>query len=110
MTLKQGSIVKLNFDPIKGHEQAGYRPALIVSRTLFNQNMRQIVVCPITSKSKPFPTRIPLDGRTSAQGFVICDQVRTLDVEARKPHFVENLPEDLLKKVLDIMSAILEKE
>ena len=110
MTIKQGSIVKLDFDPTKGHEQVGYRPALVISRTLFNLNTRQIVVCPITSKSKPFPMRIPLDGRTATQGYIICDQVRTLDVEARKPWFVEEVPEDILEKILDIVSAIFEKE
>ena len=110
MTLKQGSIVKLDFDPTKGHEQAGYRPALVISRTLFNQNMNQIVVCPITSKSNPFPTRIPLDGRTQTQGYIICDQIRTLDIEARKPRFIEPLPGDLLETALNMVSAIFEIE
>jgi len=110
MTYKQGSIVKLNFDPTKGHEQAGYRPALVVSRTMFNKNMRQIVVCPITSKSRRFPTRIPLDDRTQTQGYIICDQIRTLDVDARKPRLVEELPEDLLKRALNMVVAIFEKE
>ena len=110
MTFKQGDIIKFDFDPTKGHEQAGYRPALVVSRTLFNQNTGQVVVCPITSKSKPFPMRIPLDDRTQTQGYLICDQVRTIDVAARNPQFVETLPEDLLEKALVTISAIFEME
>ncbi|MCL2336205.1 MAG: type II toxin-antitoxin system PemK/MazF family toxin [Firmicutes bacterium] len=110
MIFKQGNIIKFGFDPTKGHEQAGYRPALVVSRSLFNQNTGQVVVCPITNKSKPFPMRIPLDNRTKTQGFIICDQVRPVDAAARDPKFVETLPEDLLEKALQIVSAIFEME
>jgi len=110
MILKQGDIVKLDFDPTKGHEQTGYRPALVVSRTFFNAKTGQAVVCPITNRCRPFPMRLPLDERTLTRGFIMCDQVRTIDTEARGPKFIEALPGDLLEKVLLMVSAIFEKE
>ena len=108
MIFSQGDIVKLNFDPTLGHEQSGYRPALVVSRDLYNANTRQIVVCPITSKTKDLPMRIELDERTSTVGYIICDQIRTIDVIARNPSFVEKLPKDLLELVLETVTAIFQ--
>jgi len=107
MNFKQGDIVIVNFDPTLGHEQAGLRPALVISKDLYNRNTKQIVVCPITSKVRPLPMRIQLDERTKTQGYIICDQIRTLDVSARNPHFAETLPEDLLDTVKQVVSAIV---
>ena len=106
MNFSQGDIVKFNFDPTLGHEQSGYRPALVVSRDLYNTNTKQIVVCPITSKVKQLTMRIALDSRTSTTGYIMCDQMRTIDVVARKPVFVESLPQDLLDLVLEIIIAV----
>ena len=106
MIFEQGDIVKFNFDPALGHEQAGYRPALVLSRDLYNANTKQIVVCPITSKTKPLPMRIALDERTSTIGYIMCDQMRTIDVIARNPVFVEKLPQDLLDLALETIVAV----
>ena len=105
---EQGDIVKFNFDPTLGHEQAGYRPALVVSRDLFNANTKQIVVCPITSKTKPLPMRIMLDNRTATVGYIMCDQIRTIDVVARNPIFAEKLPKNLLDVVLETIIAVFQ--
>jgi len=105
---EQGDIVKFNFDPTLGHEQAGYRPALVVSRDLFNANTKQIVVCPITSKSKVLPMRIMLDNRTATVGYIMCDQIRTIDVVARNPIFAEKLPKDLLDLALETIIAVFQ--
>jgi mRNA interferase MazF len=107
MNFCQGDIIIVNFDPTLGHEQAGLRPAVVVSKDLYNKNTRQIVVCPITTKAKPLPMRVQLDTRTQTQGYIICDQIRTLDTKAREPRFVETLPEDLLDLVRQIVSAIV---
>jgi len=106
MTIEQGDIVLLNFDPTLGHEQWGSRPALVVSRTLYNEKTGFIVVCPITTKSKPFPMRVPLNEKTKTKGFVICEQVRTIDVTARKPRVLEKAADETLSFVLEIVSAI----
>jgi mRNA interferase MazF len=107
MSFQQGDIVIVNFDPTLGHEQAGLRPALVVSKDMYNKNTNQIVVCPITSKAKPLPMRIPIDDRIKTHGYIMCDQMRTFDIRARKPRFAEKLPDDILEVVKQTVSAII---
>ena len=106
MTFEQGDILALDFSPTQGHEQSGYRPSLVVSKNLYNAKTGFIVVCPITNSLKPFPTRVALDERTQTTGFVICEQIRTIDVMARMPKFIEKIPDDLLRQTLDIVSSV----
>jgi len=110
MIFCQGDIIKFNFDPTLGHEQAGYRPAIVISRKLFQEKTGQIIVCPITSKSRPYPTRISICDENETQGFVICDHIKTIDVNARKPVYVERVSEKLLDRVLAIVYSIFEKD
>ena len=108
--MKQGDIVYVDFDPTQGREQSGRRPALVISAAKYN-DMRDLVwLCPISSTVKPLRFLIPLDDRTKTQGAVICEQVRTIDLLVRKCHYVEPIPKDLLKKVLDAVSAIIALE
>jgi len=110
MTFKQGDVVLINFDPVIGHKQAGLRPALVISRELFNRNTNQLIVCPLTTKEKRFPTRIPFTDKNKKNGFIICDYVKTIDIEARKPKFLERLDESTLNKVLAVVYSFIEKE
>ena len=110
MTIEQGDIVLLNFDPTLGHEQAGSRPALVVSKTIYNQNTGFIVVCPITSKLKSFPMWVSLDEQTTTKGFVICEHIKTIDTIARNPIFIEHINENVLDKVLAIVNSVIEKD
>jgi len=108
MNFKQGDIVIVNFDPTLGHEQAGLRPALVISNDIYNENTKQIVVCPITSKAKPLPMRILLDDTTTTQGYIMCDQIRTFDISARNPKFAEKLSTEILDLVKNTISAIFD--
>jgi len=110
MTFNQGDIIKFSFDPALGHEQAGYRPAVVISRKIFQEKTGQLIVCPITSKTKPYPTRIELDAESKTQGFIICDHIRTIDANARKPVFAERLSENVLDRVLAIVHSEIERE
>ena len=110
MIFSQGDIIKFNFDPALGHEQAGYRPALVISRKLFNKKTGQLIVCPITSKSRPYPTRVPISDETKTQGFIICDQIKTIDPNARNPLFVERIGESVLDKALAVIHSETEKD
>ena len=95
--MKQGDIIYVDFNPTAGREQAGHRPAVVISRTAFNQKRNLAIVCAITSKVKPLRFRIMLDKRTQIQGDIDCEQVRVIDMLARKCEFVEKLPKDLLE-------------
>jgi mRNA interferase MazF len=108
--MKQGDIILVDFDPTKGREQAGYRPAVVISRTLYNEKRNLAVVCPITSQVKPLRFRVLLDDRTQTQGDVICEQIRVIDLLARKCKIVEPIPKDLLEQTLEAVNAIIALE
>lgn len=106
--VKQGDIIRVNLNPNKGHEQAGYRPAIVISNNFFNRITNLAIICPITNTNNQFPLHISLDDRTNTTGVVLCEHVRTLDLKARNYAFIESIPKDILNKVIDIVFAEIE--
>ena len=106
--VKQGEIIKVNLNPQKGHEQAGYRPVVVISNDFFNQKTNLVLVCPITNTNNRFPLHLPLDNRTKTTGVILCEHIRSLDLNARQYVVVENLPKDILSTVIDIISSEIE--
>lgn len=106
--VKQGSIIKLSFNPQVGHEQAGFRPAVVISDNIFNEKTNLSIVCPITNTNNYFPLHIPLDSRTKTTGVILCEHLKSLDLNSRDYQFIENLPRDLLDKVINIVYAEIE--
>ncbi|MFI3284456.1 MAG: type II toxin-antitoxin system PemK/MazF family toxin [Erysipelotrichaceae bacterium] len=103
--VKQGDIIKLNFNSQAGHEQAGYRPALVVSNNVFNEKTNLTIVCPITNTNNAFPLHVPLDHRTATTGAILCEHVKALDLNSRQYRIIEQLPSDLLQKVINTLFA-----
>ncbi len=106
--VKQGDIIKINFNPQTGHEQAGYRPAVVVSNDFFNQKTNLTIVCPITNTNNRFPLHIPLDSRTQTTGVILCEHIKALDLNARACKVIEHLPQDLLRQVVNIVFSEIE--
>ncbi len=78
-----GDLIWTDFDPTKGREQAGRRPALVVSPAAFNENTGLAVVCPITARVRPFPTSIVLPRGLPITGEVLTSHIRSIDIQAR---------------------------
>ena len=108
--VKQGDIIKINFNPQVGHEQAGYRPAVIVSNDTFNKVTNLVLVCPITNSIDKFPLHIKLDNRTATTGIILCEHLKSLDINTRSYKIIEKLPEDILERVVDIIFSEIEIE
>lgn len=107
--LHQGDIVWLSFDPQTGHEESKRRPALIISGNSALSLIKGIaMVCPITSHSHQFPTHVSLDGRTKTQGLILCEQAKSLDLEARNAQFIEAAPCDVVLEAVNIVHALLD--
>ena len=106
--VKQGDIIKVDLDPQAGHEQPGYRPAIVISNDVFNKKTNLTIVCPITNTNNRFPLHIPLDERTETMGVILCEHIKALDLNARGYRVVEPLPEDILSKVIDVVFAEIE--
>ena len=106
---EQGDIVYVNFSPQTGHEQAGWRPAVVVSNGQYHRFTGNLaLLCPITNTLKPFPLHVQLDERTKTSGMVLCEHVKSMDLAARTVEFREILPDDLLRKVLDRLVLSIE--
>lgn len=106
-SLEPGDIHWVEFDPILGTEQAGRRPALIVSDERFNAISPRIVVCPITSRLVDWPVVVRLPEGIRTRGVILCDQVRSIDRQHRLFAFIERAPEDTMIAVRRVLGAIL---
>lgn len=78
-----GDLIWTDFDPRRGREQSGHRPALVVSPSAFYRVSRFAIVCPITSQVRPFPTSVVLPDGLSVTGEVLTSHVRSIDTLAR---------------------------
>ena len=104
---KQGDIVFIDFTPTKGHEQKGYRPAIIISNDIFNKNTKMTIVCPITSNEKDFPTHYLLKDSKKIKGSILCEHIRSIDYEIRNLKFVEKTSENDFNNIKDLIDACL---
>ncbi len=83
LPLRPGDLILVEFGPVRGTEQDGRRPALVVSEALMNTATRRVIVCPITSNVEPWPTKVLLPVGLGADGAVLTDQVPAIDQRAR---------------------------
>jgi mRNA interferase MazF len=104
--LAEGAVVLVRFDPAFGHEQAGTRPALVVSRRDYNEHSSFVLVCPITSNSRPWPFKIQLPERNHIHGFVLADQIKSVD-RRRIVRAVDTVAADVLANVLGLIDLVL---
>ncbi len=105
-----GDIIYLKFDPQAGHEQKGKRPALVVSNKTYNQFTYLAIVCPITNTDRNFPLHVKLNKDTKTKGVIMCEQMKSLDVNARGITFYEKVPKVILEEVIDILMGFIEFE
>ncbi len=107
---QKGDFVILTFDPQSGHEQKGRRPALVISNTLFNQHTGLAIVCPITNTNRDFPFHVAVPKGSSLTGFIMVEQVKSVDFKKRKIKYVEKSSDDTLNEVLGILDACVYDE
>lgn len=105
-TPEAGDIVFLDFDPQVGREQAKRRPALVLTDLRYNQASGLAVVCPLTSKRKPYPFALPVDVR-GIEGAVLVDQLKSMDWAGRRAEFYAKAAPSMLKKVRQYVGVLL---
>ncbi len=100
---ERGDAVWINFNPQSGHEQAGRRPAIVVSPSSYNRKVGLALFCPITNQVKGYPFEVAIPKNAKVSGVVLSDQLKSLDWQARNVEFITKLPalviEEVLKKV-----------
>ena len=104
---QKGDLVALSFDLQSGHEQKGRRPALVLSNGLFNKATGLAMVCPLTTTDRGIPFHVPVANRTRLAGFVMVEQIKSVDFRSRQAKFICAAPKSLLDDVQGILSACL---
>ena len=104
---QQGDIIKINLDPKRGHEQAGYRPYICLSNKIVSDYANIAIFAPISNTERKYPLYIPLQ-KTKTTGSVLLDQLVTIDYNARNFNYVETIPSALLQHILAIVVMIFQ--
>ncbi len=102
----RGDVVWLNFTPESGHEQAGKRPALVLSPRSYNEKVGLAIFCPVTSQVKGYPFEVLLNGKI--KGAILSDQIRSLDWVARNSEYIEKAAPGVVAEVLSRVQTLLQ--
>ncbi|MFA6136643.1 MAG: type II toxin-antitoxin system PemK/MazF family toxin [Sulfurimonas sp.] len=103
---QKGDLVILTFDPSAGHEQQGRRPVLIISNQVFNKHVGLAIACPITNTDRNFPFHVLVNSE-NLTGFIMTEQIKSIDFNARKVKFVAKVSDEVLAKVLGILESVV---
>ena len=104
---RQGDIILVTFDPQSGHEQKGRRPAFVVSKDLFNRSTGMAIVCPVTNTKRDYPFHVPIPKSGKLTGFIMVEQVKSIDFRSRRAKRIEHAKDELLSEVLSILDACI---
>lgn len=104
---ERGDLVWLCFDPQAGHEQAGRRPALVLSPASYNRASGLMLACPLTTRVKGYPFDVPLPKGLAVSGVIQADQVRSLDWGQRRAERIAKAPASVLSAVLERVALLL---
>jgi len=103
---ERGDAVWIQFNPQAGHEQAGRRPALVLSPRAYNGKVGLAILCPITSQIKGYPFEVHIQG-SEIDGVALADQVKSLDWRVRKARLIEKFPDSVTDDVLQKLATLL---
>ena len=103
----RGDAVWLDFNPRAGHEQAGRRPALVLSPSSYNRKVRLALFCPITNQVKGYPFEVAIPEGEKVSGVILSDQVKSLDWQVRKADLITQLPAKVTAEVLKKFKTLL---
>ena len=104
---RKGDLIALTFDPQSGHEQRGRRPALVISNDLFNKHTGLCMACPITNTRRDYPFHVSIPEGQDVTGFVMVEQVKSIDFRARNARRIGKAPTQVLEEALSILDACI---
>lgn len=103
----RGDAVWLDLDPQKGHEQAGRRPAFVITPASYNTKVGLALFCPITPKEKGYPFEVKVPDAFEVTGVILSDRIKSLDWQARNATFICKLPQSVLREVCNKLKVLL---
>lgn len=104
---QRGDAVWITLNPQVGHEQAGRRPAVVLTPSIYNSRVGLAVLCPITNQIKGYPFEVLIPGGLPVSGAILADQVKSLDWRAREAELLCVLPGETIREVLQKVSVLL---
>lgn len=104
---RRGDVIKIDLDPVKGHEQGGRRPALVLSADDYNRVVGLAVVVPITMKAKGYPFEVQIPQRCKVKGIILADHVKCIDWRARNAEHLDTLPADVVEEVGEKLGPLI---
>lgn len=104
---ERGDIISLQFSPQRGREQAGRRPAMVLSPRPYNVKVGLAILCPITSHAKGYPFEVSLPRNMKTRGVILADHVKSLDWRMRGARIIEHVPRHVLANVLTKLALLL---
>jgi mRNA interferase MazF len=104
----RGDLIWLQFNPQAGHEQAGHRPAVVISPSSYNRRVGLALCCPVTSQVKGYPFEVLLPQGLGVEGAILSDQIKSLDWRVRKARRIGNLPVDVLEETVGKILALVD--
>jgi mRNA interferase MazF len=104
---RKGDFVAITFDLRPGHEQRGRRPALVLSNDLFNKHTGLALVCPVTQTQRDYPFHVAIPEGRGVSGFVMVEQIKSVDYRARGADHLGAAPAALLEEALSLLDACL---
>ena len=105
---RQGDLVFLDFNPTKGHAQKGFRPAIVISNNVFNENTKMVIVCPVTSNNKEFPTHYQFKSLKKINGSALCEHLRSVDFKERHIDFIEKCSKEDYDEVIELVKCFFD--
>ena len=102
-----GDFITVDFDPQAGREEAGRRPAIVVSEAMYNRAARLAIVCPITNQVKGYPFEVAIPPGGPITGVVLADHVKSIDLRARRARLVAHAPRAVLDATRQLIATIL---
>lgn len=102
-----GDLIKVDFDPQAGSEQAGWRPGLVVSEAAYNARSSLALICPITSHIKGYPFEVPLLEDCALHGVVLADHLKSADLKARGAKYIGVAPKEVLDTVRSYIALLI---
>ena len=102
-----GDVVWISLNPQSGHEQAGRRPAVVLSPQSYNSKVGLAIFCPITNQPKGYPFEVLLPAGLPVAGAILSDQVKSLDWRARRTEFICTLPTETISEALQKLATLL---
>lgn len=106
---QRGDVVWLSFDPQAGHEQAGRRPAFVLSPESYNRKTGLFLACPVTSKVKGYPFEVVLPDGVGVSGVILADQIKSLDWKARRAEFASATDDNVLNDVVSLILPLIDE-